>query len=315
LKRLARFFEEEDNFLIATHLNPDGDTIGSAIALSLGLDAIGKKNSIFNKDSIPESCEFLPGLHRLIHSIEGDEAGELILVLIDCNSPKRAGLEDYNFRRSVVIDHHETGSDFGDIKWVRPDKPATGLMIFNLLNELGVSITKDIATNLYAAISVDTGTFRFTNTTAETFRVAAELVDAGARAGYISENLYETWMDRKFKLLCLNLKSIDINDSVAITVVSDDMFRTTGTTSKDTENFANFPLLMKRVRISAFFREVKKGIWKVSLRSKGDFNVASIAVMFKGGGHKNAAGCIIEGDIDNAKQILIDAVKSSMQQT
>jgi phosphoesterase RecJ-like protein len=306
LKNIARVLRDENNFLVATHLSPDGDAIGSALALAMGLKSLGKRTIVFDKDGVPQTLRFLPGTEMVMDSV-GDTK-DLVLLLLDCNSPKRAGLDKFAFRRSFVIDHHETETEFGDIRWIDTGQPAVGLMIYDLLKEMDVDITPEIAINLYTAIAVDTGTFRYPNTSAEALRAAADLTEAGARPGEVAESLYRSMSTNRFALLTLTLDSLEIFDTVGITAISNEMFSKTGTSAEDSENLVNYPLLMEQVKISVLLREVKDG-WKASLRSKGQRNMAQIANMFEGGGHKNAAGCFIGADVKTAKEMLLDALK------
>ena len=186
-------------------------------------------------------------------------------------------------------------------------------MIFYLIRELEITITRDMAINLYAAIAIDTGTFRYGNTTAETLKAAAELIEAGASPACISHNLYETWSKERFDLLVMALNTYELIDDVVITFVTREMFQKTGTAPEDTENFPAFPRIMQNVNMSVFFRELDDNFWKVSLRSKGDFNVAVIASYFNGGGHKNAAGYEVRSDLESAKKSLLKALITCQQ--
>jgi phosphoesterase RecJ-like protein len=302
---LLTFLREKDNFFIATHINPEGDALGSSLALSMALNTIGKNTALFDKDGVPEFYRFLPGHEKIMHICTDLKSSDYNLLLLDCNTPGRAGIETLTFRRSAVIDHHETESDFGDIRWIEPRAAATGVMIFYLVKELGIGITTEMAVNLYTAIAIDTGTFRFGNTTAEVLRVAAELADSGAKPAFISASLYETWSEARFNLLRLALQTLEIRNKVAFTFVNREMYRQTGAGPEDTENFSSFPRIVKDIRISAFFREIDDHYWKVSLRSKGNINVAIVAALFEGGGHKNAAGFFIKAPLESAKEILL----------
>ncbi len=307
-RKLLSFLRKKDKFFIATHVNPEADAIGSAIALSMALETLGKEAALFDKDTIPEFYHFLPGHERFINSIPPLITLRSPLILLDCNSLKRAGMEGLSFRHSAVIDHHETEEDFGDIRWIVPKAAATGLMVFYLIKELGLKITSEIAINLYSAIAVDTGTFRYNNTTPEVLRVGAELIEAGASPACISNSLYETWSERRFALLIMALNTLEIRDNIAITVVTKGMYKKTGAGPEDTDNFSSFPRMMKDIKMSAFFRELGSNCWKVSLRSRGDMNVARIATLFKGGGHKNASGYEIKASLESAKEALLRAV-------
>jgi len=303
---LIALIGKEKTFFIATHINPDGDALGSSLALSLALESLGKETALYDRDHIPELYHFLPGHERFSNVLP---PGRSPLIILDCNEPERAGLSDGSLPYSVVIDHHETVRDFGDIRWIDPAAPATGMMVYSLIKSLGVRITADMATNLYTAIAVDTGTFRYSNTDSEVLRVSAELVDSGADPGVISVALYESWSDGRFRLLLRVLDTLEVVGDIGISFVTRAMFAATGTTPEDTEHFSNFPRMMKRLTISAFFREVDGG-WKVSLRSRGEVDVARIAEMFRGGGHRNAAGYKVAADMKTAKEMLIKAVMS-----
>lgn len=305
--QLIEFLNHERRFFIATHGNPEGDALGSSIALSLALESLGKETVVYDRDPVPEFYRFLPACEKFTDSFVSLKNNELAVVLLDCNEPERAGLSEAPIHRSVVIDHHETLRDFGDIKWIEPAAAATGVMVYHLLKALAVKIDRDIATNLYTAIAIDTGTFRYDNTTADVLAIAAELVAAGADPGAISGALHESWSAGRFRLFVEVINTLETVGEIAITVATADMFVKTGTGAADTENFSNFPKMMKDTKISAFFRQVEDG-WKVSLRSKGAINVADLASRFLGGGHRNAAGYTVKGNLEKAKEELISAL-------
>jgi len=309
--RLLSLLKEEEKFLIATHISPEADAIGSSLALSMALEFLGKKTMLYDKDPVPKVCHFLPAYKKFTNIIAPASSSDHVLILLDCNTLKRAGIEGITFKYSVVIDHHETEETFGDIKWIVPEAAATGMMIFYLIKELGITLTRDMAINLYAAIAIDTGTFRYGNTTSEVLKTAAELVNAGAHPAYISDSLYETWSQGRFNLLIKALNTIEVKGNVAIMFVTREMYKKTGTMSEDTEDFPAVPRIMKDVKVSAFFREIDDNYWKVSLRSKGNINVALIASLFDGGGHRNAAGFVVRSDLESVKESLLRALVTS----
>lgn len=314
-KELIPLIKKEKKFFISTHINPDGDAIGSSLALSMALDSIGKEAVVYNRDQVPEFYKFLPGHGRFTNSYSPRVTSHSSLMLLDCNDPERAELDKNVIRRSVVIDHHETESSFGDIRWIDRGAAATGMMVYYLIKGLGIEITKDIATNLYTAIAVDTGTFRYSNTTSEVLDVCSGLVGAGAEPHYIAESMYETWSEGRFRLLITALNTMEILGPVAVTSITRKMFSETGTSAEDTENFSNFPRMMKGIKLSALFRETGDDQWKASLRSKGAVNVARIAEEFGGGGHSNAAGYKIKADLKTAKEALLKAVNKKWEKT
>jgi phosphoesterase RecJ-like protein len=225
---------------------------------------------------------------------------------------ERSGLAHLTFQTSAVIDHHETEKEFGDIKWVVPEIAATGMMIYYIIKALGLPITKEMAINLYTALIVDTGNFRFENTSPEVLVVAAALAEAGAPPHMIHHELNESWSEGRFNLFVKLLNTVRIEDGIAIMTVTKKMFEETASSPDDTESFVSFPKVIKKVEVSVLLREVSENDYKASLRSRGDINVARIAESFGGGGHKNAAGCNIKADIETAKAEIIRQVKEQM---
>ncbi|MDA8431714.1 MAG: bifunctional oligoribonuclease/PAP phosphatase NrnA [Nitrospiraceae bacterium] len=310
-RRLLSVLRGEGPFLIAAHIDPDGDAIGSSLALSAALEAAGKKTFLYSRDPLPKYFAFLPGRKKFTARLREIVEEDPVLVLLDCNSPERAGIEGRRFRKAVVIDHHETAKEFGDVRWVDHTAAATGILVYRLVKALGGRITPEIATNLYTAISVDTGTFRYSNTSADVLRVSAELVDAGAEPNRIADHLYETWEYKRFRLLVAALNTIEVRDGVAVIHITKKMFRDTGTSAEDTEYFSNYPRMIGSIRIAVLLRELEQRGWKASLRSKGAVNVARIAERFGGGGHRNAAGFKTTSDLKTIKDTLFQAGRRS----
>lgn len=316
---LIDFLQTSDNFLISTHVSPDGDGIGSSIALSMMLKSLGKKNTLFCKDPIPYQYLFLPGstdFLSLTSYIKSNHKTEN-LILIDCNGIKRLGIESielpqFKFSKIAVIDHHEINKSFGDIKWIDPEAPATGLMIYYLIKHLGVKITSEMATNLYTTISFDTGNFRYENTTSDVFRVAADLTDLGAKPHIIYSSLFEKWTSNRFELLLAVMNTLELVDGIALGTITREMFTKTMTTEDDTESFVSFIRILDEVVVSAIIIEIDYNFYRVSLRSKKGINVAEIATSFGGGGHRNAAGFRIKADLEILKKNLRDRIKASL---
>lgn len=315
---LTEFLKESDDFLIATHISPDGDGIGSSTALSMLLKILGKKTLVLIKDPFPSSYLFLPGTADFLSFKDYIDSGHKSenLILVDCNETKRVGIDASgfswrNFSKTAVIDHHETTNEsFGDINWIVPEAPATGLMIYHLIKQMGVKITSEMAINLYTAISFDTGNFRYENTTSDVFRAAADLIEAGAKPHIIYSSLFEKWTFNRFNLLLSVMGSLELDDGLAIAAVTSEMLAETSSTEDDTESFVSFPRILDEVKVSAIIREANENYCRVSLRSKGGVDVAKIAEAFGGGGHKNAAGFRIKADLEILKKNLRDKIKS-----
>jgi len=311
LAEVVSSLNKEDCFLLTGHINPEGDAIGSSLALAEGLSRLGKKITLFSQDPIPELYRFLPGWEEFLNELPGSEYA---LVLLDCSRRERAGIkQDAEFRKIVVIDHHETECEPGSLCFIDSKSPATGMLVYEILKALGVKPTRTMAMNLYAAISTDTGIFRYDNTTPESLEVAAELVRAGAEPALISEKVYETWTKERMSLLCLGLGSLELRDGIAVMAISRDMFEKTGTGLEDTEHFTIFPRMLKDVRVAAFMTEIERDVVKTSLRSKGDVNVREIAEKFGGGGHRKASGYRVKAPLEKAKEMLFKAAADALR--
>ena len=309
---IVAFFKKGDGFFIASHFNPDADTLGSACALGMALEKLGKRSILVCRDAVPQQYSFLPGLKRFLtfDAVNIDYALYKNLVLVDCNHIKRTGLEkstlaSTEFTASTVIDHHETDRVFGDIRWVVPRIAATGIMVYYLIKALGVTITEPMASNLYAALVVDTGNFRFPNTSPDVLRVAADLAEAGANPYLIYRSINESWSEGRFRLFIKVLGTLSITNGIAITHVTKKMFEETATTPDDTESFASFALIMKDIKVAVFIRERDDYTCKLSLRSVEEINVEKVAASYGGGGHKNAAGCVAQGELETVKAELL----------
>lgn len=315
---IVNILKEEDNFLILTHSTPDGDALGSCLALKFFLEKLHKKVEFFVEKPIPLQYRFLPGIGYIKDLKDITVENLNVLILVDCNKIKRVSYEKEILKKiesfdgkTIVIDHHiiDDQDDNRFIKWIDPQKAATGVLIYNLIKFMNGEITEEIAVNLYTAIIVDTGNFQFDNTTEEVFFIVKELVKAGAKPSYIYERCFESWSKNRFKLFIRMLNNLEIYESLAISYLSKSDFHDTKTTEPDTERFVEFLRILEDINLTALFREVDIDLIKVSLRSKGNIDVSSIAREFDGGGHKNAAGYRIRGSIKDAKQQLIEKLK------
>ena len=319
-ENLNKLIHNSKRILITSHENPDGDALGSMLSLGLGLRKINKEVVFYSKDGVPEILEFLPHAKEIIDSLDSNLGPFDIAIAVDCTGTYRAGKEFEKYAKSencesvVIIDHHETTGSDADIHILDSMASSTGLIIFRILKSLNMQIDKPIAENIYTTIISDTGSFNYSNTNSETFRVASELVDAGADPSLISQALYENEPLRKIELFKLAIPTLDItpDKSIASIFVDKEMFSKTGTTRQDTEGMVNIPRSIKGVQVAIMLRQEKGEDWKISLRSKGKVNVAKIAESFGGGGHARAAGCSIKGSIEEAKSEIIRSVNEAL---
>jgi phosphoesterase RecJ-like protein len=335
LERIINLVQTQKRFLVASHENPDGDAIGSTLALGLSLERIGKDVVLYNRDGATESLKFLPGSEKVNSSLDSIRGSFDVTFIVDCTDTSRVGEEFERFKDSgrcgttIIIDHHQTTKPSADLYLLTPDASSTGMIVYSFLKILSsrlsaghaLEITPDIAENLYTTIVVDTGSFRYSNTIPETFEVAAELVRLGASPWEISQTLYEAEPLRRLRLLGLVLPTLEVTEDgqIASVVIKREMFRMTGTSKEDTEGFVNFPRSIKGVEVAVLFREEEPrngdSRWKLSLRSKGKVNAARIAERFGGGGHERAAGCTIVGTLTDIKRSIFGSINEALKWT
>ena len=313
IDRIIEELRSNNSFLIVSHINPDGDAIGSSLALAAGLTAIGKKVTVFNNDSVPDIVRFLPGSSEIIHELSDSDKFDAAIV-VDCGTPKQLG-EKFNvfkgYKKLLNIDHHATNLNFADVVFLDPVACATGAMIYRILKAMQVEITREIALSIYTTIVVDTGSFHYGNSNPEAFRIAGEMVDIGVEPWVVAENLYESQPEGRIRLhaMALNTLSTHYNGKIGFIMVSNDMYKATGTTAEDTDGIVNYARSLKGVEVAMFIREISPDKYKASLRSKGRVDVTKIAERYDGGGHVNAAGCVLKGSLSEIKKNLLEATE------
>ncbi len=319
--KLLNVIKKNSSFLIVGHVSPEGDSLGSSIALALGLKKMGKKDVfVLSKDPVPGNLKFLPSSRIVLQKLPRKTVD--VVILVDCNEMKRTGFEVFNARKTAIIDHHVMPTNASKSEFysslsashIDPAAAAAGVLIYKVLTALGVTIDKNIATNLYSAILVDTGGFKYSNVTAEPLLIASHLVEAGAKPWDISMAIYESVPYRSMKLLGLSLATIEKKDGIAWICTTKSMFKKTGSTTEDTEEFVNFPRRIKDVEVAIFFRESGNSTYKLSMRSKGKVNVQKVAKTFGGGGHKAAAGCTIEGSLEEVKNKVFRVISKMIKE-
>jgi bifunctional oligoribonuclease and PAP phosphatase NrnA len=306
--------EAHRSFLITTHENPDGDAIGSTMALGCFLRALGKDVTIYYCDPLPDNYLFLPLAGSVVQTIP-DRFFDVCFVL-DAGELKRAGEALVAFRgigTMINIDHHPYGEQFGDINLVDPKASATGAIIYRIIRNAGHTLDYDTALCVYTAIVTDTGSFRYSNADPEAFRISGELVELGINPWFIAERLYESQPRKRLELLALSLATLSVSErgDFASVTVSLDMYEKTGAGADLTDGFVNYPRSIHGVEVAILFREVSSGVFKVGFRSKGKVNVSALAAAFGGGGHHNAAGCMVNGSIDEVKKTVYSHLENA----
>ncbi len=289
IREAGDFFRTGDNFLLITHCRPDGDTVGSAAALCLGLRKMGKKANIL------ENLELTPRYAPLHKGLTvSAPSGEETVVSVDVASEKMFP-KNYTGKVDFRVDHHGTGTAFAECQWVEPDAAACGNMIFSLLQELEIPMDCAIAEAIYIAVSTDTGCFRYSNTDAHAFIVAAACARAGARIYEINQELFETESLNRLRLqgrLVENAKFYRDGKMVLCTIPYE-WTREMGLTQDDTDNISGYPRTIAGVELASTIRENPDGSCKLSVRAIPGYDAAALCGTFGGGGHKGAAGATI----------------------
>ncbi|HER62593.1 MAG TPA: bifunctional oligoribonuclease/PAP phosphatase NrnA [Desulfobacteraceae bacterium] len=298
---LLQIIHKTNNIVLATHINPDGDALGSLIGLADTLEGMGKKVFRYLEEPVSHLYEFLPDTGLMQTDIPAlqdfaRQAGrDILCISLDCGDKKRLGMnadELMKIRPFVVIDHHRNNNGFGDIAWIDSQRSSTGEMVFDLAETLAKKISEKAATALFAAIVTDTGSFRYEATNAHTFNVARKLVNYGVKPDRVSGHLYDNYTVGRLQLLQKVLATLEVlgDGRVATIRVTTDMLESTGCTLEDTENFINLPRSVTTVKVAVFLKETGADRVSVSLRAKDTCDVAEVASRFGGGGHRNAAG-------------------------
>lgn len=301
---------------IVTHVGPEGDTIGSALACYHAFQEWGKEAAVYNPDPLPPELLFLPGANKIRRSQVLPPGWELCMVL-DCSDRGRTGslLEGLPPQVPLInIDHHKSNGRFGAYNWVDETASSTGEMVFRLFKAMARPISRETATCLYAAIITDTGSFRYTNTSPECLRVAAELLELGVVPDQVAEELFEKRDLREIQLLSEALSRLEVSPdgTIAWLTLDKPLLERVGIGLEETEGFINYPRSIRGVRVALAFKELAAGSYKVSLRSKGEVDVSRVAAAFSGGGHRNAAGCILEGDLGEVKGRVLAEIRRVM---
>ena len=308
---VARFLQERSFFLITSHARPDGDALGSSLGLALALESLGKRAEVVLHDPHPSTYDELPGIERIQVSDRVPDRNYDAAIVLECGDPGRPELAGLEKRVMVNIDHHVTNTCFGAVNWKDTSAAAVGEMVLSLLRHMGARIDAAVATNLYIALFTDTGSFQFAGTTPQCLEAAASLIRAGADPTFAARIVYNSNTHEKVKLLGLVVATMERDESgrIAWVRLTDEMLRQTGARSNEAEGLVNYPLSVKDVRISAFIREDGPDSYRVSLRSKGEIDVAAVAHRFSGGGHPNASGFSISGTYPQVLQAILQELR------
>jgi phosphoesterase RecJ-like protein len=309
LRDVLQQIEQHDRFVLTSHARPDGDAVGSALACCQVLRAMGKQADVVLHDGVPRVYRSLPFADQVLQADRVPGIYESAIIL-ECDSIHRTRLKGLEGRFLISIDHHVSGRPFAHVNWIDPHAVATGEMVFRLAREAGTPISPEIATCLYTALMTDTGSFMFQGTNEHTFALAHELVLAGADPSHCARSIYFAHSIAKMRLLGEALRNLNTDANVGWAWVTQEQMERWGALEEDCEGLVNYVLSIGEVQVAAFFRELPDGRYRVSLRSKGQLDVAKVAETFGGGGHECASGCSVDGPLDHAIQRVLEKLQS-----
>ena len=321
MERIVQRINDSRHILIASHAEPDGDSLGSLVALGLALSKLGKKVTLYNSSSIPAVYRFLSGSERIVRRIKKASTYDLAIIL-DCGDIGRIGEGSAvvsQIPMIINIDHHVSNTAFGHVQFIDTSACATAEIVYRLISTLGIAIDKAIATSIYTGILTDTGSFRFSNTNQAAFAISKAMIEAGVEPHHVAQYVFGTYSLGRIKLLNLALNSIEISDNgkLSLMTITRSMLNETGTNPEDLDGMINYARRIEDVKIAALIHEIRNGGGKfsnmnryhVSLRSDSSVDVAQIASKFGGGGHKSAAGFQIESTLVALKTKIIELAK------
>jgi len=314
LQEILRQIEQRQRFLLTSHARPDGDAVGSALACSQILRLMGKEAEVVLRDGVPRIYQPLPFADTVVTAERVNGKYEAAIIL-ECDSIQRTRLQGLEDRFLINIDHHVSGRPFAHVNWIDPKAVATAELVYKLAREAGVKISPEIATCIYTAVLTDTGSFMFEGTNEHTFALAHELVLAGADPARCARNVYFGHSTAKLRLLGAALSNLHREGPLAWIWVTREQMEHVGAKEEDCEGLVNYALSIHDVEVAAFFRELPDGRFRVSLRSKGQLNVSTVAQQFGGGGHECASGCALDGPLSVAVARVVEQLRrrSSVQ--
>ena len=311
MDHVLKAIEQRDAFLLTSHARPDGDAVGSLLALYQALTQLKKKTQVIMSDPVPLIYTSLPCAAVIDHDQQVPQDAPETVIILECDGVQRTRLQGLEGRFLINIDHHASGRDFGHINWIDRSASAVAEMVFRLARAAGAKVTPDMATCLYTAVLTDTGSFCFIGTNDRTFELALELVRSGAKPAEIAQHVYFSNPASKMRLLGAALSNLHRDGALAYMHLSLSEMERSGGLEEDCEGIVNYALGIEGVEVALFFRELKDGRYRLSLRSKGQVNVGAVAERFGGGGHACASGCAVSGPLPTALELILTQLHSA----
>lgn len=312
LEHIVEAIASRQRFVLSSHARPDGDSIGSELALAFALRSLGKDVVVINHDPVPESLQSFPGVGDIVVAEQVEGAFDAAIIL-ECGSLARTEVSGLDAYFVINIDHHAGNSTYGDLNWFDEKAAACGEMVYEVVTALGVPLSTAIATHLYVAIITDTGSFHHSHITERTFDICRRAVSAGVSAPEIAAQLYQRGSIGRLRLTgrLLDTMLLVAEGQVAVLDVDRETLNSAGCPADDLEGLVNMPLAAQDIRAVAMFKTIDEHT-RVSFRSKDDIDVRAVAAEYGGGGHRNAAGCTIPSQDDDARSNVIARLVNSV---
>ncbi|MDR3195655.1 MAG: bifunctional oligoribonuclease/PAP phosphatase NrnA [Endomicrobium sp.] len=316
ISEISKIIKQSKTFFIAGHVKPDGDSIGSALAIASVLNRIGKKACVYSVDEIPKFVKFLKGSNKIKKSAGKTDKFDCAIILESVNFLRMGDIITTSQTKKIInIDHHLTYTDFGDVNYIAPSSSSTAELVLNIFEYMKIKPLKREAECLYTGIITDTGRFQQVNTTSNSHIASAKLMECGVDINKVYKEVYEKGSISALKLQGLALYGIKtiLNDKVSYILLTKDIFKKTGTSEGDSDGVVNYTLRIDGVMVGCVFKEVDGKTTKVSFRSVRSFDLLKVVREFGGGGHKNAVGCTINAGINEAVKIVANVLKRKLK--
>lgn len=314
-KKIARIIKKSQKIAISSHVRPDADSIGSGLALYLMLKQMGKEVHFMNIDRAPYPISMLPHYHVIRYDQIYPQPFDL-LILIEGATESRIGQKNIDKYFSIQIDHHTTCSQDANVNWVVPEAAAVGELVFELGRELKIMFTADIGFNIYAAIISDTGSFKYSNTTHKSLGIASKLIETCKfQPDAVSNLLFNSNKYDKIKMIpkILSTLKLELDNRVSTIEFRRKFLGNLNLKDIETEDIISIARSIDGVEVTLFFKEIKNNLFRVSIRSKGNFSSQNVAKIFSGGGHDHAAGFFYEGSIGSAKKQILGIIQENLR--
>ena len=311
--QIADVIHARQRFVVVSHARPDGDAVGSSLAMAYALRHLGKDVRVVSRDAPPPPMMVFPGVPGIEVTDRVADPGDAVIVM-ECGDIRRTGVEGLDRGYVINIDHHPGNTMFGALNWFDLSAAACGEMVFDLVLALGVPLTTEIATHVYIAILTDTGSFHYSNITPRTFDICRQCMEAGVNPPAVARSIFDSNNLGRLKLFgaVLSRMQLDATARIATLFVDKQLASESGGTYEDTEGLINLPLTVKEMQAVVFFKQTEGDEYRVSMRSKGNIDIGSVAKEFGGGGHKNAAGCTVTGPVDALQKTFIEKIEEAI---